>query len=152
MRYYYRTKEEHRPTRRRVFAAAVIFLIAAVLFLGVLIYNNSAARDEPVEGESFSLADFQAVLAVKEFSSDRRVGAISGVKDAAGKAEAVWLEIYGEAVEDEKPYVVSRDSENGVWFVTGSLPRDFWGRSVMGGTACILIRDDGKVLAVWHEK
>lgn len=144
--------EELRPTRRRLFAAAVVFLIAAALFLVALLFNKSAARDEPVEGEPFALADYQGILAMEEFSSDRRVGRIEDMQDAAEKAEAVWLEVYGESAEDEKPYVVSRDGESGVWFVTGSLPRDFWGRTVMGGTACTLIRDDGTVLAVWHEK
>lgn len=131
-------------------ALVFILVCVAAVLTGLLAIPHF--RNRPVDGKPFALSDYGDILAMKEFSSDLQMGAIADGKDAAEKAEAVWLEVYGDTVEDEKPYVVSRDDENGVWFVTGSLPSDRWGGSVRGGTACILIRDDGTVLAVWHEK
>lgn len=105
-------------SKRKIAVAAVIFLIAATILLAAFFYRK-ASQTEPVVGEPFSLSDYQWVLDMEEFSSDRQVGRIEGVQDAAEKAEAVWLEVYGETVEGEKPYVVSRDSSSGVWFVSG---------------------------------
>ena len=62
-------------------------------------------------------------------------------------AEAVWLPIYGNGIEQEKPF--SARLRNGtVWVVNGFLPD-----GMRGGTAYIEInKQDGRVLYVMHSK
>ena len=62
-------------------------------------------------------------------------------------AEAVWLPIYGKSVLNEKPFK-ARLTNEGVWVVEGSLPKD-----MLGGVAYIEIsRRDGRILEVTHGK
>ena len=67
-------------------------------------------------------------------------------------AEAVWIPIYGrKVIEGEKPFKASL--ENGVWTVTGTLPRSEKGLPVVGGTAIAEIsKESGAVLRVSHGK
>jgi Na+-translocating ferredoxin:NAD+ oxidoreductase RnfG subunit len=62
-------------------------------------------------------------------------------------AVAVWKPIYGkEKIENEKPY--KANLKNGVWTVTGSLPK---GRK--GGVAeAEISKDDGRILRIIHGK
>ena len=62
-------------------------------------------------------------------------------------AEAVLLPIYGaEQISKEKPFVAKL--KNGVWLVSGTLPRDW-----LGGVAMVEIsKADGKILRVTHGK
>ena len=61
-------------------------------------------------------------------------------------AVAVWIPIYGAAqIRSEQPYVAS--FKNGVWTVTGTLPRQY----NVGGTATARIaKNDGRILFVIH--
>mgnify|MGYP001545359404 CR=1 FL=1 len=62
-------------------------------------------------------------------------------------AEAIWLPIYGESIDKEKPFMVTLIGDS-IWFVEGStLPQ------TIGGTAEIKIRkSDCKILSVCHGK
>lgn len=93
----------------------------------------------------FELMNYARMM--EEFPSERTVQPISSAKEAKAAAEAIWLETYGDAIQDEKPYWVYRDEDAGAWFVTGSVPYGHF-----GGAACILLKDNGQVLAVWHER
>lgn len=85
---------------------------------------------------------------IDQFPSDKVLGPVTSAKDAKKKAEAVWVEVFGEEVKQEKPYGVSYDIDTGTWLVQGHLPK-----YMVGGVAHILIREsDGAVLAVWHYK
>lgn len=77
------------------------------------------------------------------------MGKTENAQQAKKKAEKVWVDIYGDNVSKEKsPYTVSYDEESETWLVTGSLPR-----YIVGGVPHIIIQEnDGKVLAVWHDK
>lgn len=69
-------------------------------------------------------------------------------KDLIKKVEAVWVEIYGECIKNQKPYQGFYDRENDVWLVSGTLQTD-----AFGGVANILVDNNtGNVLAVWHDK
>ena len=95
---------------------------------------------------SFDLGDYQAMI--EQFPSEKVLGRIGDADNLRQRAEEAWVEIYGESVREEKPYIVSYDEANGVWLVSGSL-RPF----SLGGTAQMLVENDtGKVLAVWHNK
>lgn len=93
----------------------------------------------------FDLAKYDQYLT--NYPSEQKVSPITSAEDAKAAAETVWLAKYGDLVLDEKPYIAARDVKNGVWFVTGTMPYD---TPIPGGTACILLADDGDVIAVWH--
>lgn len=63
-------------------------------------------------------------------------------------AVAVWIPIYGAAqIRSEQPYNASL--KNGVWTVTGTLPRQY----NQGGVAIAKIANrDGRILFVLHGK
>ncbi len=75
------------------------------------------------------------------------LGPVNSASEAKKMAEREWFKLYGVwKTIKERPYKVSYDPENEVWFVRGTLPD-----GMVGGTASILIRrEDGKVLALWH--
>ncbi len=88
------------------------------------------------------------------------LGRTDTARDAARKAEGIWVTLYGEDVKwDNKPYIVWHDSKNEIWFVEGSF-RGRWIHKIMdtftmwfGGVPRIIIqKGDGKVLGVWHTK
>ncbi len=93
----------------------------------------------------FDLSDYSWYLT--NHPGEQKMPPITTANEAKSAAETVWCARYGDLVLDEKPYIAALDAENGVWFVTGTMPDD---TPVPGGTACILLADDGDVLAVWH--
>lgn len=75
-------------------------------------------------------------------------GFVPTAKTAIKIAVAVWEPIYGEdKIAREKPYRARLDT-NGVWTVTGSLPKDMAG----GVAVAEIAKDDGKILRVSHGK
>lgn len=74
-------------------------------------------------------------------------GYVSDEETAIAIAVAVWNPIYGkQQIESEKPY--QANLKNGVWRVTGSLPK-----GADGGTAIAEIsKDDGRILKIIHEQ
>lgn len=87
-----------------------------------------------------------------DYPSDSVLGPVNDAESAKEKAQSVWLVLFGESIEDEKPYKVFFDESNGMWLVTGSMPKRLFG-SIKGSVANIIVRkSDGKVMAVWHDK
>jgi len=73
-------------------------------------------------------------------------GYIPDEETAIKIAEAIWLPIYGEKINDEKPYhaILQNDS---IWIVEGTL------HSELGGVVRAEIqKKDGKVLKIIHGK
>jgi hypothetical protein len=61
-------------------------------------------------------------------------------------AEAVWLQIYGEKIYEEKPFNTTL-KDGKVWIVRGSLNAE------LGGVAYIEIqKSNGRILKVTHGK
>lgn len=122
-------------------AAIIIILIGGVL-LGVFMLKD---KTNNVVGE-FKLSDYQFFL--DNFSVNITVKEINNAEEAKIQAEKLWIEIFEKKeIKWEKPYNVSYDPSNKVWLVYGSLPKNY-----LGGVAYILIQQNGKVLAIWHEK
>lgn len=119
------------------FTTAVITITVGILCC-CLPFSNS-------EVESFDMAEFQMVLT--QFASAKKVEEIHDADTAAHQAEKIWVEMFGQRVLDKKPYQVFFDSTNDVWLIKGTLPGNYF-----GGVPYALIRSDGDVLAVWHEK
>ncbi len=127
--------------RKRILLVAilVVFLVGILI---LAIQNNRNSFDI----KPFDYNDYQYYI--ENFSSEETLGRILNAKDAALKAETVWVEIYGELIKNKRPYQLSFDEESQVWLIEGTLPENH-----VGGVPHILIRkSDGKVLAVWHDK
>lgn len=126
-----------------------IVIALAILFIGGGIYMVLLKKTESKNTDTvgtFKLKDYSYYI--ENFPSDKVLGSINSAQTAKENAEVIWVEIYGESTKEKKPYEVSFDDENQVWFVQGTLPKN-WD----GGVPHILIQKaDGTVLAVWHDK
>lgn len=121
--------------------AWAIIGLAVVLLAGLFLY-----RSRTTNGGNFSLQDYQ--MYIEEFPSEEIAGPVETEEMAIAVAEHVWTSCYGNRVLFNKPYIVQFDAENGAWLVRGSLP--FYRA---GGVPYILIvKDSGRILAVWHDK
>ena len=75
-------------------------------------------------------------------------GYVPDEETAISIAIAVWKPIYGkEKIEKEKPY--KANLKNGVWTVTGSLPK---GQRKGGVAEAEIAKDDGRILRIIHGK
>lgn len=126
---------------KKILLAAIVTIFIGEILLGLFLLNKNSNKDA---GE-FKLSDYQSFI--NNFPSEKMVDAIGSAAEAKKQAEKLWVEIYGESVKDNKPYIVLYDSANKVWLVKGSIPKN-----TIGGVPNILIQADGKVLAVWHDK
>lgn len=124
----------------------ILILIPILLICGVMYMSIFRADNKEPIGK-FSLNEYQYFI--ENFPSDKVLGNISNASKAKEEAEKVWIEIYGEDVKkDIKPYVVMYDETSKTWLVTGTLPKN-----MLGGVPNIIIQgNNGKVLAVWHDK
>ncbi|MCX5849870.1 MAG: NTF2 fold immunity protein [Deltaproteobacteria bacterium] len=63
-------------------------------------------------------------------------------------AVAVWTPIYGkEKIEKEKPFKATL--KDGIWYVNGSLPKEW---NVGGVAEAEISKDDGRIIRVSHGK
>jgi len=75
-------------------------------------------------------------------------GLVPSAKVAVQIAVAVWSPIYGKQhIQDERPFHATL--QNGVWTVTGSLPKRF---NVGGVAIAEISKRDGRILRVSHGK
>lgn len=130
--------------KKRIIIICGILLIV-VLTGGIIIYNDF----EKAKVKSFSLNDHPYYLqAIQDFPSNKYLGEILNAEQAKEKAINEWLDLFGDKINNEKPYQVFFDKENEVWLVKGSLPK-----GSKGGVAYILMKkSDGKILAIWHDQ
>lgn len=113
-----------------------------------------------LETPTFKITGYAQELAA--FPTDRVMQPIPSAEAAKAAAEALWLDVFGTSVLDEKSYRVCRDESNAAWLVMGSLPQPDEsaalqddGKSIslhFGGVAHCIIQDDGRVLALWHTR
>jgi len=119
---------------------ALVVALTAAVTIYVVVDRNTV--------KSFSLRDAYYQRILQEFAVNCSTEPVNSANDAKQAAEEIWIKIYGaDTILNEKPYMVYYDETEEVWLVTGSLPP-----LTLGGVAKILVRRDGTVLAVWHEK
>jgi hypothetical protein len=83
--------------------------------------------------------------AVQKHNYIPKEGYVPNKETAISIAIAVWIPIYGkEQIESEKPY--SAKLENGIWFVTGSIPEGWAG----GVAEAEISKDDGRIIRISH--
>lgn len=80
------------------------------------------------------------------YNLSKRGGVIRTEETAVNVAEDIWLGIYGESINDFKPFIVQ--FENGIWKITGKVPEGFIG----GGPYIEIKKNNGKILKVTHYK
>lgn len=113
----------------------------AAMIKGETIYPNSKVI------RSRSLDDYKDVfekyLCYAYFLPDD--GYVPDESTAVQIAEMVFERIYGNDIDDERPFVAEYDKEYDVWYVHGT------NRGGFGGSAYAIIqRMDAKILAVSH--
>ena len=101
------------------------------------------------ETKDFKIGDYEETINNDDFKYNGSIKSrsISNDNEAKEYAEALWLDVFDKSVKNEKPYVVYRDGENEAWLVHGTLEKN-----TIGGTAWIIFKSNGEILAVWHEK
>ena len=127
-------------TKKRFLSIAIVLILLLLVGGGLCLLLK---KDKTVG--SFMLTDYSDFI--ERFPSEKMVGRIDSVQTAMEKAEVVWKEIYGDEVKDVKPYKASFDDKNRVWLIEGTLRK-----KMVGGVPHILIQEDGRVLAIWHDK
>lgn len=126
---------------KRYYLVLLIILAFAGLFYGLF----AATQRDKVD--TFDIAIYQD--RITQFSSDRTVGEIHNSKNAKKEAEAIFMEVFGIAETDYKPYYVKYDPQSDVWLVFGSLPSLAPGTIIFGSSPCVLMQSNGDVLAIW---
>ena len=123
------------------FLIAVLVVILAVLCVVMLLRRNKV--------ESFSLNDYTSYM--EDFSSDAQVSPIHTPDDARRVAKEIWKDRYDQSVPPfaVRTLAVSFDENSRVWLVNEEMHSFF---TFVGGTAHVLIHEDGRVMAVWHDK
>ncbi len=84
---------------------------------------------------------------LKKHNVKPKEGYIPDKETAIKIAVAVWIPIYGKReIEKQKPY--NAILYNGIWFVSGSLPKGW-----IGGVAeAEIIKENGKIIRISHGK
>jgi len=85
----------------------------------------------------------------KENNYQERSDYVPNEETAIKIAEAIWYPIYGNGIENSKPFKARLIENNTIWVVTGTLKK---GKTV-GGTPYIQInKKDCRILEVTHGK
>jgi hypothetical protein len=81
---------------------------------------------------------------------DRKEGFVSDKETAEKIAEIILLNIYGEGIKSQKPFIVKL-KDNKIWIIQGSWNSK--NRNSKGGVVYLEIqKSDGKILKVTHGK
>ena len=133
----------------------VLLFICCIL----IIFTMTACMVHP-KVTSVEKSDYQWAIDLEESSNEglnnyHGSEELNTARAAAKRAEKVWFGVYGRrTIIGERPYRVSYDKSNGIWFVEGTLrwgPFPSWLIPMKGGTAYIVMQqEDGKILAIGH--
>lgn len=118
----------------------LVLLLGILILVSIFAIGQTRNKRHKTSDKSVQQSSERPIYKPKE-------GYIPDEETAIAIAVAVWNPIFGkERIETEKPYRASL--KDGVWTVTGSLPKGY-----NGGTAIAEIsKDDGKILRVIHEQ
>ena len=84
---------------------------------------------------------------IKKHNAKPKEGYLPDKETAIKIAVAVWIPIYGKKeIKNQKPY--NAVLENGIWFVSGSLPKGWKG----GVAEAEIIKENGKIIRISHGK
>lgn len=124
--------------KRWLLGVLALLLVAVVVLWVRVLYEENQVRN-------FSLESYEYYI--EEFATDEKAEPIHTVKEAKATAKKLWVPIYGSDVKYMRPYIISFDEKNKVWHIEGSLSE--W---KAGGVPHLLVKEDGDVIAIWHDK
>ena len=127
-------------TKKRKISLIVVSVIV-IIVTGIELYNNHWDRNYG----SFELDDYRYNYE-SPYDSYVYLGEIKTAADARRKAEKLWKAVYGDGIVLKKPFRVSFDEKNRVWYVSGSF------LLTEAAGPHLLVQENGKVLCVWNEK
>lgn len=118
-----------RTISNKIALSVVLWIACASLFLSTFYYGATMWREN------------------RNTSSSATASYVPDQATAIQIAVAVWNPIYGkEKIQKEKPYKAKL--RDGVWYVSGSLPKGW-----VGGVAeAEITKDDGRIIRISHSK
>lgn len=114
---------------------------AMIAMLGSVLLVYSSVRVRP-----FSVDAYKEYIEL--FPWAHTTAPIESARDARISAKQIWQDTYADVCnESHQPYVVSFDPIAEVWMVEGTML--FLHE---GGVPHVLIRSNGEVIALWHDR
>lgn len=112
-----------------------------IVILGSVLLVYSSVRVRP-----FSVDAYEEYIEL--FSWAHTTAPIESARDARMSAKQIWQDTYADVCnESHQPYVVSFDPIAEVWMVEGT---NLFLHE--GGVPHVLIRSNGEVIALWHDR
>lgn len=133
-------------------------VVKCIIFVIIMIVGVSISiLIEQKQVKTFDMSDYQKFI--EEYSEEKMLGEVLNEQIAKKKAIETLIEKFGNEISGKvKDYRVYFDSNNQVWLVKGVLSSNWLKRitidkNKIGGTpSCIIQKEDGRVLAVWHSQ
>ncbi len=119
----------------------------ALMFEGTSDFIKSEKHKELIQNATLYAETYNIALLsyVKSHVDRPKEGYIPDKETAVKIAVAVWIPIYGKKeIENQEPY--DAVLENGIWFVSGSMPEDRLG----GAAEAEIIKENGKIIRISH--
>ena len=135
--------------KKKWFALTMVICLLMAM-TGCKSNTTDATKATEIQVLEFSLSDYWSK--VFDFHYEKNVGPVTTSEVAIEKAKEVWRERYGKQYEESTyPIAVAYDEENECWRVNETLPdKNHKGEDIVGATPHVLIKADGRVLAVWY--
>jgi hypothetical protein len=120
-----------------------------LMFEGTSDSIESSKHNELIQKAKLYAETYNTALLshIKKHNVKPQEGYVPDEETAIAIAVAIWRPIYGKKeIEKQKPY--NAILKDGIWFVSGSLPKGW-----LGGVAeAEIIRENGKIIRISHGK
>lgn len=140
---------------KKFYVFIIIFILLCVICFSLLVMNKSDIK----EVETFSVNDYNEFIDLFGFPRDddyynSRIEKgflmvrekITDYDTALNCAKEVFEEFFPNC-DTYKKYYVGFDESEKIWFIHGVLEDN-----MLGGTPCLMIRENGEIVAIWHGK
>ena len=122
--------------------------VVLLIFSSLLQIGCSKVEEKEIVKNVTNLEKPQISQSNASASSETPSKYVSDEQTAIDIAVKAWIPKFGKKqIEDEKPYHATL--KNGVWIVTGSLPKSW---NVGGVAMANILQKDGRVLEIAHSK
>lgn len=135
----------------------IFFMITIIL---VCLFTVSCRSSEAVENTvlKFELSDISFADEILEnFTPEKLLGkkiyldTAETAEDVKEKIEPIWFEIFSESeIIQQRPYIICMNEDESLWYIYGN--DDYLNGALGGVVNAIVSKEDGEVLAIWHEE